>query len=89
MIEAKNYEETKKLEAELDKNEKQDKIASIGSNVFDIKTTATGELSSVMKSGTFGGLAKAMTMKIAMKEESERKRIARDRHHDMSEAFDA
>lgn len=89
MIEARNYEETKKLESELEQDGKQDGIANSGTNVFDNKKTATGELSSVMKSGTFGGLAKAMTKKIAMKEESERKRIARDRHHDMSEAFDA
>jgi signal transduction histidine kinase len=38
--------------------------------------------------GTLGGLAKAFSKKLEMKEEEERKRIARDRHHEMSNNFD-
>jgi signal transduction histidine kinase len=60
-----------------------------GSNAFDSKNTATQALSKAKGAGTMGGLAGAFTKLITMKEETERKRIARDRHHEMSNNFDA
>lgn len=91
MIEAKNYEETKKLEDQMEAEDKEvgNAQAEAGSNAFDSKKTATQGLLKALGSGTMGGLAGAFAKKISMKEESERKRIARDRHHEMSHNFDA